>query len=331
VAAMVKRKLYPYILNTSSVVLGFAILMLLRQVGVINAYYAAILITVGINIILATSLNLATGIMGQLALGHAGFMAVGAYASAIFSKSATIGGPFEFFMALLIGGIAAMISGILIGVPVLRLKGDYLAIITLGFGEIIRVIIDNLTITGGAQGLRSIERYTTIGWIYWSVVATVVLLFTLLRSRHGRALLAIREDDIAAQASGIPVAFNKIFAFAVAAFFAGIAGALYAHSIGILSAKTFGFMRSVEIVVIVVLGGMGSFSGSIIAAIILTVLPEGLRGFASYRMLIYSILLIVMMIYRPSGLLGRHEMSAIKGIEFVKNRFIKAKGREERL
>lgn len=315
---MDKKTLSPYILNAVSVVLGFFVTMALLKTGIINSYYEAILVSVGINIILAVSLNLATGIMGQLALGHAGFMAVGAYASAIFTKAVDLGNaPLEFLLAMLIGGIAATISGLVIGIPVLRLKGDYLAIITLGFGEIIRVIIENLKVTGGAYGLRSIEHYSTLGWTYWVVVATVVLLFTLIRSRHGRALISIREDAIAAEASGINVVLNKIFAFAVAAFFAGVAGALYAHYIGILGAKNFGFLRSVDIVVIVVLGGMGSFSGSIIAAIVLTVLTEALRDFSSYRMLVYSVLLIVMMIYRPSGLLGQYEVSVARGLKFI--------------
>lgn len=224
-----------------------------------------------------------------------------------------------FAVALLAGGILAALFGILVGIPALRLKGDYLAIITLGFGEIIRVIMENLEITGGAQGLRSIPGYSTkyFGMCYWITILSIVILYMLVRSRHGRAIMAIREDDIASEAVGIPNTYYKVMAFSVAAFFAGIAGGIYAHYLRILGAKSFNFSRSIEIIVIVVLGGMGSMTGSIVAAIALTILPEALRSFSDYRMLAYSIALIVVMIFKPSGLFGRYEFSLMGCIDKI--------------
>jgi branched-chain amino acid transport system permease protein len=215
----------------------------------------------------------------------------------------------ELPAALAVGFLAAAICGIVIGLPALRLKGDYLAIITLGFGEIIRVIILNLKFTGGAFGLKGIGRQTTVTWVYISVLVTLYVISALIKSRHGRAILSIREDEIAAEASGIPTTHYKVLAFTVSAGFAGVAGGLYAHHLSILDPSTFGFMRSVEILVIVVLGGLGSIFGSVISAAVLTVLPELLREFAQYRMVIYSLLLVTVMIFKPSGLCGRYEFS----------------------
>lgn len=278
--------------------------------GTLGRYEQGVLMMVFINIILAVSLNLATGFLGQLALGHAGFMSVGAYVGAIFSKSVPIADPtLQLVAAMVVGGLAAALCGVIIGIPALRLKGDYLAIITLGFGEIIRVIIENLSITGGGAGLRSIPRIAKLPFIFWVMVVIIALLYTLIRSRHGRAIIAIREDEVAAEASGVNTTYYKTLAFAIAALLAGVAGAIYAHHLGILGAKTFDFNRSIEIVVIVVLGGMGSLTGSILAAIGLTLLPELLRGFSEYRMVLYSIALILIMIFKPSGLMGTREFS----------------------
>lgn len=272
-------------------------------------YYALLLIPIGYNIILAVSLNITAGFLGQLPLGHAGFMAVGAYASALFSLSVDLPAIPEFILALLIGGFVSACFGIVIGLPALRLRGDYLAIITLGFGEIIRVIILNLKFTGGAYGLRGIEKHTTIPGVFICVAITLFVLTCFIRSRHGRAILAIREDEIAAEASGIPTTYYKVTAFTVSAFFAGIAGGLYAHYLSILDASTFGFMKSVEILVMVVLGGLGSMIGSVVSAIVLTLLPEMLRGFEEYRMVIYSLLLVIVMIFKPTGLFGKYDFS----------------------
>ena len=216
-------------------------------------------------------------------------------------------------ISLIVAGIVAGIVGILIGIPALRLRGDYLGIITLGFGEVIRVIINNMgDMTGGAQGLTGIPRIANFDNVFWITVLVVAILYTLTHSRQGRAIISIREDEIAAEAVGIQTTRYKVMGFAIAAFFAGIGGGLYAHYIAFLDPNTFGFMRSVEILVIVVLGGMGSLTGSVVASIVLTILPEALRDFANFRLLIYSGLLVVMMIFRPQGIFGTHEFSMSK-------------------
>jgi branched-chain amino acid transport system permease protein len=288
------------------------ILNLILVSGKMPAYYSGILGFMGINIILAVSLNLINGIAGQFSLGHAGFMAIGAYVSALIS----IYLQWPFIVALLCGGLAAAFIGILIGLPTLRLKGDYLAIATLGLGEIIRVVILNLDITKGARGLTGIPRTTTIFWVEAIAIITVIVTINLMRSTHGRALLSIREDEIAAEAMGINTTYYKVFAFATGAFFAGIAGGLFAHIMGYIAPKNFDFMRSIEILVIVVLGGLGSITGSIVATIVLTVLPEALRGFAQYRMVLYSAMLIMMMLFRPQGLLGTRELKVSDVFKF---------------
>ena len=317
-----------YIFNISSIILLFVLMKILMSANILTKYYTGIVIFICINIILAASLNLATGYLGQLALGHAGFMAVGAYASAITAIAikpsivefcSTLPEGIKFLInpatvilltSLIVAGIIAGLVGIAIGIPALRLRGDYLGIITLGFGEVIRVVINNIKpITGGAQGLSGIPRITTFNNVYWITVVVVTILYTLTHSRQGRAIISIREDEIAAEAVGIRTTKYKVMGFAIAAFFAGIGGGLYAHYIAFLDPNTFGFMRSVEILVIVVLGGMGSLTGSIIAAILLTILPEALRDFAEYRLLIYSGLLVIMMIFRPQGIFGTHEFS----------------------
>lgn len=320
-----KHKRISYVLNTAVMALLWAALVMMTGSGVINRGTNGILILVCINVILALSLNLTTGFLGQLTLGHAGFMAIGAYTSAIFTKASGIeSGILNLLIAIAIGGVCAAAAGVLIGVPALRLKGDYLAIITLGFGEIIRVIIEALDITGGAQGLRSIPKITKLPTAFIVAVCTAALLFAFIRTRHGRAIIAIREDEIAAESMGINITFYKTMAFTTAAFLAGVAGVLFSHYLGILGADNFDFNRSIEIVVMVVLGGLGSFTGSIISAVGLTLLPFLLRDFAEYRMLIYSVALIAVMIFRPKGLMGRHEFSLMKTLEKFTDRFKKA-------
>ena len=290
----------------------YVILSVLIQANIINPYYSGILTMVCINVILAVSLNLATGFLGQLVLGHAGFMSVGAYAAALFTMYSGLPTMASFPLALLIGGIVAAAFGVIIGVPALRLKGDYLAILTLGFGEIIRVLILATPFTGGAAGLSGIPLLTNFTYVFIVAILTVAVIFAFIHSRHGRAVIAIREDEIAAEAAGIHTTYYKLLAFVLAAFFAGIAGGLYAHHIGVLDPSKFDFNYSVEILIMVVLGGMGSITGSVVAAIVLTLLPELLRGFSEYRMLIYSIILICVMLFKPSGLLGQHEFSLTK-------------------
>ncbi|MDO4567129.1 MAG: branched-chain amino acid ABC transporter permease, partial [Oscillospiraceae bacterium] len=278
--------------------------------GGINRYYSRIIYSAGIYVIAAVSLNLTCGFLGQLPLGHAGFMALGAYTSALITKSADFGSDFlNFLVALLAAGLVSAVFGFVIGLPALRLKGDYLAIITLAFGEMIRVIINNLGFTGGAMGLKQIPRYTSFTWVYAVCLVTVFVSYTLIHSKHGREIISIRENEIAAESCGVNITYFKSLTFVIAAFFAGLAGALYANYIGTISPSIFDFNKSIEILVMVVLGGMGSIVGSVVSASVLTALPEMLRGFDDYRMVAYSLLLVVVMIFKPSGLMGNYELS----------------------
>ena len=322
------KTLISYAVNAGLVVLLYVVMMVLIKAGIINRYYEGIVRLICINIIMAVSLNLVCGFMGQLALGHAGFMSVGAYAAALFTMHCGLPEAVAFPLGLLVGGIVAAIVGFLIGIPALRMRGDYLAIITLGFGEIIRVVANALPITGGAKGLSGIPASTNFSWAYWVMILSVFVIFAFIKSRHGRAVLSIREDEFAAEASGIRTTYYKMMAFVLAAFFAGIAGGLYAHHVGVLSPTKFDFNYSVEFLVMVVLGGMGSITGSIIAAIVLTRLPEALRGFEDYRMLLYSLVLIVMMLFRPTGLLGTYEFSLSRMLNRPRKAAIKEGGKQ---
>ncbi len=289
------------ILIISALIIAFYILIeVLFSVGIINRYWMQILLNVEINIILVVSLNITTGFLGQLTLGHAGFMAVGAYTSAYLSKNFLMGlpGSISLILALIIGGIVALIFGAVVAYPTLRLKGDYLAIITLAFGEVIKNLLLNLEAVGGASGYYGIPRTSTFTLAFIFVIITVSLSYSLIKSKQGRAIISVREDEIAAEASGVNTNRFKMLAFVFAAFFAGIAGGLYAHNIGILEPKVFKLDKSIELLVMVVLGGMGNIWGSIVAAAVLTILPELLRSVAQYRLLIYSLVLIFMMFYR---------------------------------
>ena len=307
--------------NIISVIVTIALyigITLLVGSGMLSRQYQSLLVPVGINIILAVSLNLTVGFLGELTLGHAGFMSVGAYAGCLFTTYANLPMYIEFPIGLLLGGIVAALFGIIIGVPALRLKGDYLAIVTLAFGEIIRSIFTNLTITGGAGGLKGIDKATNYTVVYVLIVITVLCISNLVKSRHGRAICSIRDNVIAAESVGINVVYHKLLAFVVAAFFAGVAGVLYGHNLGILKPDTFDFNKSIEILVMVVMGGMGNIWGSIIAALVITILPEVLRGLADYRMLIYSIVLILMMVLNASPRFS----------EFKENLLSKMKGKK---
>ena len=281
-------------------------------------YRVHVLLDVGIAVILAVSLNLVNGVTGQFSIGHAGFMALGGYTAAYVSLRLAqyqisgvpevVGTGLFLFVALLAGGLVAALAGLVVGLPSLRLRGDYLAIVTLGFGEIIRVLIENTESVGGARGLSNIPPWAGFFAVYLGVFITLLTARRLLASTHGRALLAIREDEVAAEAMGVDTTGYKVRAFVVSAFFAGIAGGLFAHYQTNLAPKSFTFIRSIEIVVMVVLGGMGSVSGAVLAAVVLTVLPELLRAVDQYRMVAYGLLLVVLMIARPSGIFGTREI-----------------------
>jgi branched-chain amino acid transport system permease protein len=289
-----------------------------------NAYIIQVAMLCGINIILAVSLNLINGFTGQFSIGHAGFMAVGAYGAAMFTlrvgqgwvtalTGAGVPPPvaqgLELAIALTLGGMLAALAGYLVGLPSLRLRGDYLAIVTLGFGEIIRVLILNFEPVGAARGLFGVPVWADLFWVGVGVVGVVALSWNLARSTHGRALFAIRDDEVAAEALGVDTTRYKVIAFVLGSFFAGVAGGLFAHFLGYLNPSSFQFLKSIEVIAMVVLGGMGSITGSVLAAIVLTVLPELLRPVKEYRMVIYSLMLIVLMITRPQGLLGHRELS----------------------
>jgi len=293
----------------------FLILAILLAAGVsyfssaFNRYYLGVAIDVGINIILAVSLNLINGHTGQFSLGHAGFMAVGGYTAAAITLALGphASGPLAgllFAGALLAGGLLAAVVGLAVGIPTLRLRGDYLAIVTLGFGEIIRVILQNMECVGAASGLSGIPEKATLFWAFGLAAVTVYVVGCLVSSTYGRGFIAVQDDEVAASASGINPTRYKVTAFVVGAFFAGIAGGLFAHHKLFLSPTNFDFMKSIDIVVMVILGGMGRTGGVILAAILLTLLPEFLRPFAEYRMIIYSLLIIGLMIVRPQGLFG---------------------------
>jgi branched-chain amino acid transport system permease protein len=279
----------------------------------IDPYHLDVLIGIGINIVLAVSLNLVNGYTGQFSLGHAGFMSVGAYgaaAASLFLGPRLLGEEggtalqqgLLFLGALVAGGLGAALAGLAVGIPSLRLKGDYLALVTLGFGEIIRVIFQNVEFLGGALGLNGIPPYTTIFWVLAFVALAVFTVTCLVSSTYGRGFLATRDDEIASEAVGLNTTRYKITAFVIGAFFAGAAGGLYGHFKMTITPTGFDFTKSIEIVVMVILGGMGNTLGVILAAILLTLLPEVLRPIAEYRMIIYSLLLIVLMIVRPQGL-----------------------------
>jgi branched-chain amino acid transport system permease protein len=283
---------------------------LIQYSGGFNPYYLDIAVTCGINITLAVSLNLINGFTGQFSLGHAGFMAIGAYTAAMITTTLgqkllpLVGGQTWIFfpLALYAGGLSASLAGLLVGVPSLRLKGDYLAIVTLGFGEIIRVLLQNLDVVGGARGLIGIPDYSTLFWTFGLAAITIYTVWALVNSTYGRGFLAVNDDEIAAEAMGINTTRYKITAFVIGAFFAGLAGGIYAHFKQYIAPQGFGFDKSIEIVVMVILGGMGNNVGVIIAAILLTILTETLRKFGDYRMIVYSLLIIVLMIARPQGL-----------------------------
>ena len=323
-----KRKSYlSYAINLALIIIVYTAFYLLIGSGTLNRYVSDLITLVCINVIMAVSLNLVTGILGQLVLGHAGFMLVGAYAAALFTKNSPLPLSLSLPIGLLLAGTTAAVFGIVIGIPALRLRGDYLAIITLGFGEIIRVVANNLKFTGGAMGLGGIKSLTNrqnptgiLPYVFFIAVGVIIINFAFGRSRHGRAVLSIREDEIAAEASGINTTYYKLLAFVLAAFFAGIAGGLYAHHIGMIDPTKYDFNKSVEFLIMVVLGGMGSITGSIVSASALTILPEVLRCFSDYRMLAYSVVLICVMLFRPTGLLGRTEFSLYSTIAWLRRK-----------
>ncbi|CKH60948.1 branched-chain amino acid ABC transporter permease [Streptococcus pneumoniae] len=299
---------------------GYGLISVLVSVGVLNLFYVQILQQIGINIILAVGINLIVGFSGQFSLGHAGFMAIGAYAAAIIgSKSPTYG---AFFGAMLIGALLSGAVALLVGIPTLRLKGDYLAVATLGVSEIIRIfIINGGSITNGAAGILGIPNFTTWQMVYFFVVITTIATLNFLRSPIGRSTLSVREDEIAAESVGVNTTKIKIIAFVFGAITASIAGSLQAGFIGSVVPKDYTFINSINVLIIVVFGGLGSITGAIVSAIVLGILNMLLQDVASVRMIIYALALVLVMIFRPGGLLGTWELNL--------SRFFKKSKKEE--
>ena len=288
-------------------VVVFAVLQFLMAERIVSSFWRLNISLICLNVMLASSLNLINGVTGQFSLGHAGFMAVGAYVSAV----CTVFLHLPFVVSLVGGAAAAGLLGFLVGMPTLRLQGDYLAIATLGMGEIIRICILNIQQVGGASGMSGIPRDTTFPWLFFCMVVTLFVLKNIIHSKQGRACLAVRENAIAAEAMGINTTEFKVFAFTIASMFAGLAGALFSHYFGIAHPSSFTFMRSFDIMTMVVLGGLGSLSGSVIGAFILTLIAAVMQSYPEYRMIVYALLLIILMLYRPNGILGNKELAEL--------------------
>lgn len=288
-------------------VVTYLIFNFLIDERVISSFWRLQIVLMCINVILAASLNLINGITGQFSLGHAGFMAVGAYVSAVM----TMWYDLPFGLALLIGGLAAAFIGIIIGIPTLRLDGDYLAIATLGMGEIIRITILNIPSVGGASGLTGIPRLTDFTWVFWAMIITLFFIKNMVNSTFGRSCISVRENAIAATAMGINTTYAKVLAFAVGALFAGVAGGLFSHYFSIAHPSSFTFLNSFNYLTMVVLGGLGSMSGAIVGATLLTFITAALADYPEIRMIIYALCLILLMIFRPQGVFGNQEFSLL--------------------
>lgn len=286
------------------VVLIYGIIQILNLKEIMPPFVQLNIILACVYIIMSVSLNLINGITGQFSIGHAGFMSIGAYTSAIVTVK--LGGP--LYLGLIVGALTAGVAGVLIGLPTLRLKGDYLAIATLGLGEIVRVIFMNMDYVGGASGL-SVPSTITWTWAFWLMVISVLAIRNFTASTHGRACISIRENEIAAEAMGVNSTRYKVLAFAIGSMFAGLAGGIYANYMYFIQPLTFNFLKSFDILVMVVLGGLGSLTGSIIGAIVMTFSSAALAQFAQWRLVITAVLMVALMIFRPTGLLGTKEFS----------------------
>jgi branched-chain amino acid transport system permease protein len=291
---------------------------------VLIEYVLRVVLLAGINIVLAVGLNLINGTTGQFSIGHAGFMAVGAYGAAftgtllrgVVGNQGIVGDAFIFNVALLVGAALAAATGVVVGVPSLRLKGDYLAVVTLGFGEIIRILFNNASMFGAATGYfgddpAGLPAYTNFFWVYaWATVITVAI-WNITHSRTGRSLVAIREDEIAAEAMGTPTTRLKVLAFTVSAAAAGVAGGLFAHMQSGIRPEDFRFEKSIDMVVMIIVGGLGSITGAVVGGIFVAASLELMRDFQEYRLVLYALLLIAIMLLRPQGLLGTRELPSL--------------------
>ncbi len=303
-ALLAKRWLMPVLL-----VVGFALSFLIPRLGLINEYYQLIVMYVGINIILATSLNLINGYMGEFSVGHAGFMAVGAYIGAVLTREVWPGNliGWLFPVTVLAGGIGAGLVGLLVAIPSFKTRGDYLAIVTLAFNMIVKSIIENIDAIGGPRGIVGIDKLTTLPWVFFWTVLAVWVIRNFIYSNYGRGVLSLREDEIASDLMSVNTRQVKMLAFVLSSFFAGVAGVLFAHVLQFISPKVFDILKSTDILIMVYLGGIGSIAGSMLGATIYTVLLEVLRPYGYFRFIIMPLLLIFLMLYRPRGIMGLRE------------------------
>ncbi|MHC5268144.1 branched-chain amino acid ABC transporter permease [Enterococcus sp. LJL98] len=303
-----KKNLKYHLTWTASTVIFYFILFFLYHSGKINIFTDAIIANIGINIILAVSLNLIIGFGGQFSLGHAGFMAIGAYATAIMTaKSPTIG---SFFLSMFVGMLLSGVIALIVGIPTLRLKGDYLAIATLGVSEIIRILIINFSdLTNGPSGIFGLPLFSNWQVIFIFMVITIVFISNYMNSSYGRRTLSVREDEIAAEAMGVNTTKFKVLAFVIGGIFASVGGSLYASYQQSVFPSDFTFMKSIDILIIVVFGGIGSTTGAVVSAVVLGFLNMYLQDLGNLRMIFYALAIILIMIFKPSGLLGSREIS----------------------
>lgn len=306
-----------FILPTVITIIGFAVLQLLMTQKLVNDYWTQVAGYAGIVALSALGLNLIYGFTGQFSLGHAAFYGIGAYTAAFITQTWPSGGYGAFVTGLIAGTILAGLVALLIGLPILRLRSDYLGIATLGFGIIMKVVFDNLSFIGGATGMIGIKKYTTFAWVFFAALGGLIVLRNLISSSIGRALLSIREDEVAAEAMGVNTTKYKTLGFVVGCCYAGLAGGLYAHLYKFLHPSNFDFLKSIDVLLVVVLGGLGSMSGTLIAAVAWTFLLEGLRvvlppALLDWRLVIYPLLLIIVMLLRPKGLSGGWEFRFLR-------------------
>jgi branched-chain amino acid transport system permease protein len=298
------RRILPVLL-----IIGFLLSFAIPQFTLINPYYQLVIMYVGINIILATSLNLINGYMGEFSVGHAGFMAVGAYTAALLTMKVfppnLVG--YLFPLTIVIAGTAAALVGLVVAIPSFKTRGDYLAIVTLAFNMIVKSVIENIEAIGGPRGIPGIDRLTTMPWVFFWTVLAVWCMRNFIYSNFGRGVLSIREDEIASDLMSVNTRQVKLLAFVISSFFAGVAGGLFAHLLQFISPRVFDILKSTDILIMVYLGGIGSIAGSILGATIFTVLLEALRPLGYYRMILMPLLLIFLMLYRPRGIMGLRE------------------------
>jgi len=302
---------------------GFVLSFAIPQFNLVNPYVQIIIMYIGINIILTTSLNIVNGYMGEFSIGHAGFMAVGAYVSSlltlyVFPSSSSL---FFFPLAVIAGGVVAALVSLIVAIPSFKTRGDYLAIITLAFLFIVKSVLENISAIGGPRGIVGIDKLTTMPWVFLFTVLSLWVIRNFIHSNYGRGVLSIREDEVASRLMSVNTRQVKFLAFAVSSFFAGVAGALFAHLLQFISPRVFDVLKSTDILIMVYLGGIGSIAGSILGATIYTVLLEVLRPLGMFRMVLMPLLLVFLMLYRPRGIMGLRELRwflPIQDLKFVK-------------